>query len=140
MHGKILRHALDWGIMAALLATLLAGPWNGGTVAQAQGPMDVDIFSPSFTALPLSVQPGQRFDIGVATAPGATCVGRLTFRNEPTIELEATTAIGGACGWTVDVPPTARPGTGTIGVDIARRGQGWSLAGVLYVNPVGESR
>ena len=127
-------------ITAVVAAILLAGPWLDSSAAQAQGPMDLGILSPSFTALPLSVQPGQRFDIGVSTAPGATCVGQLAFRNEQPIELEETTATGGACGWTVDVPPTARPGTGTIGVDIARRGQGWSLAGVLYVSPVGESR
>jgi hypothetical protein len=140
MHWHADRGSLGWRIAAVMVAILIAGPWIGSTVAQAQGPMDLGILSPSFTALPLSVQPDQRFDIGVSTAPGATCVGQLTFRDEPPIELEAMTATGGTCGWTVDVPPTARPGTATVGVDFARSGQGWALAGVLYVNAVGESR
>ena len=35
--------------------------------------------------------------------------------------------------------PDARPGTATLSVDISRGGQGWRLAGVIYVSPVGGS-
>ncbi len=112
----------------------------GAATASAQGPMDVGILLPSFSDLPLSVQPGQSFPLTANTAPGAQCVGQVMFRGQPTIELEAQPAPGGTCTWTVDVPPMTRPGTATIGIDVSRSGQGWSLAGVFYVNPVGESR
>src|SRR4051812_377640 len=117
---------------------------TGSEIAQAQGPMDIGIVSPSFSELPISVQPGQTFTIGVSTAPDATCAGSVTFRTppttEPTIELPAMTAAGGICSWTVEVPPTTNPGVGTIGVDIARSGQGWAFSGVVYVSPPGENR
>jgi hypothetical protein len=102
--------------------------------------MDSGILLPSFSDLPLSVQPGQSFPLVASTAPGAQCVGRVTFRNLPPIDLDAQTADGGTCTWTIDVPPTARPGDAIIGIDISRSGQGWALAGVVYVNAVGEFR
>jgi hypothetical protein len=116
----------------------LGGP--GVRTAHAQGGMDIDILSPSFTSLPVSVQPGQEFTISVATAPGARCVGTLTFRGQQPIELEATPAPSGACAWDVGVPLDARPGTGTVSVDLSRSGQHWALSGIVYVSPVGESR
>jgi len=40
----------------------------------------------------------------------------------------------------VDVPPTVRPSTSTISIDISRSGQGWFLAGVFYVTAPDEPR
>ena len=99
--------------------------------------MDIGILSPSFPDLPLALQPGQSFPLVAAIATGSQCVGHVTFRGFPTIDLDPQTASGGTCTWTVDVPPTARPGTATLSVDISRSGQDWSLAGVVYVAPVG---
>lgn len=112
----------------------------GAHVAHAQGGMDVGILTPAFTQLPLSVQPGQQFVIGVATAAGARCVGTLQFRDHPSIELAATPAPGGTCSWTVDVPPTVRPSTGIVTIDLSNGGQHWRLVGTLWVSVVGENR
>lgn len=112
----------------------------GSTTAYAQGGMDIDIVSPSFTDLPYAVQPGQSFTLGVATAPGARCAGAITFRGQQPIELTDSPAPGGACSWTVQTPPDARPGAGIIAVDLSRSGQHWGLYGVILVSPVGENR
>jgi hypothetical protein len=121
-------------------ADLRALSWVGGGPAYAQGDMDIGILSPSWTSLPLSVQPGQTFDLQAATAPGAHCSGQLYFRAQPPIDLDEQVAPGGTCTWTIETPSTAAPGTGTIHLDIDRSGQSWFLAGVLYVDPHGESR
>lgn len=144
--------------VGALLAGLLAGalllapapaelaelaerpPWPGAAVVHAQGGMDIGILSPSFAALPQSVQPGQSFTLAASTATNARCVGQVTFRNEPPVNLDEQTAVGGACTWTVEVPPTLRNGSGSVWIDVSRSGQGWFLAGVFYVNAPGESR
>jgi hypothetical protein len=123
------------GLLAGALLVLPAGP----LVANAQGPMDIGIVLPSFSDLPLSVEPGQSFPLVASTAPGAECVGHVTFRGFPTADLDPQTATDGTCAWTVAVPQNAMPGTATLGVDISRSGQGWSLAGVVYVSPVGGS-
>ena len=102
--------------------------------------MDVGILTPTFSELPLSVKPGDTFVVGVATAPGARCSGQMAFRNQPPIELGEMPAPRGSCSWSVDVPPAAYPGTGTLVVDIARSGQTWALFGVVYVSPVGAAR
>ena len=133
------------GLLAAVLALLPAPTpdstaWLGATPALAQGPVDIGILLPSFSDLPFSVQPGQSFPLIANTAPGASCVGQVTFRDHPPIDLEAQTAPGGICTWTVTVPPTTRPGTATVGIGISRSGQDWSLAGVFYVNAYGENR
>ena len=133
------------GLLAAVLSLLPmstsdATAWLGAVPARAQGPVDIGILLPSFTDLPLSVQPGQSFPLIANTAPGASCVGQVTFRDLPPIALDAQTASNGTCTWTVAVPPVTRPGTATIGIGISRSGQDWSLAGVFYVNAYGESR
>lgn len=133
------------GLLAAALALLPAPPldaaaWLGATPVYAQGPVDIGILLPTFSGLPLSVQPGQSFPLIVNTAPGARCVGQVTFRDHPPIELEAQAASDGTCTWTVDVPPTTRPSTAIIGIGLSRSGQNWSLAGVFYVGAIGESR
>jgi hypothetical protein len=125
---------------SALLAGLLALLAVSVTTANAQGGMDVGILTPSFSELPLSVQPGETFVIGVSTAPGARCSGQVTFRDHPPIDLEEIPAPSGTCSWSVTVPPTVRPSTGTIVIPITRSGQWWTLYGVAYVRPVGESR
>jgi hypothetical protein len=143
----MLRTALA-GLLAGLVALLptpspalqSSAPWLGAAPALAQGGMDYGILLPSFSDLPLSVQPGQSFPLIVNTAPGTQCVGRVDFRGEPTIELDAQPAPSGTCAWTIDVPQTARPGTAIIGIDFNRGGQDWSLAGVTFVNAIGESR
>jgi hypothetical protein len=133
------------GLLAAILTLLPtsasdATTWLGATPARAQGPVDIGILLPSFTDLPFSVQPGQSFPLIANTAPGASCVGQVTFRDLPPIVLDAQTAPNGVCTWTVAVPPVTRPGTATISIGLNRSGQNWSLAGVFYVNAVGESR
>jgi hypothetical protein len=136
---------------ATMLAVLLTGlplplPSTGLTervgisVAQAQGGMDVSILTPSFSQLPRTVHPGEQFTIGALTAAGAQCVGTLEFRDHPVIELSAMPAPGGECAWTVDVPPTVRPSTGIIMIDLSKGGQSWQLAGTLWVSVVGENR
>jgi hypothetical protein len=139
-------------VLAGLLAflpvpasTLPHAPWLplGAATTAAQGGMDVDILTPSWIELPLAVQPGQSFVASVATAAGARCSGETMFRSQPPLppaELDETPAPAGVCSWTVDVPPTAYPGSGTIVVDITRSGQTWALYGVVYVQPVGDSR
>ena len=102
--------------------------------------MDIGILSPSFAELPQSVQPGQIFTLVASTAPNARCVGQVMFRNVPPVALDEQTATGGTCAWTVEVPPTLRNGSGSVAIDVSRNGQGWSLAGVFYVNAPGESR
>src|SRR5262245_15619679 len=114
-------------IGAAMLAVLLAvlpvpaadAPGGrslppGAVTASAQGGMDIGILSPSFIELPRSVLPGDTFVVGVSTAPGARCSGQVAFRDHPPIDLEEVPAPGGSCSWTVTVPPTVRPSTGTI--------------------------
>ena len=115
-------------------------PPLGATQASAQGGMDVGILTPSFGELPRSVSPGETFAIGASTAPGARCSGQVAFRDHPPIDLEEVAAPGGTCSWTVSVPPTVRPSTGTIVVPITRSGQWWTLYGIVYVRPVGEGR
>ena len=124
--GSILPHAV--------VSRLGAGP------ASAQGRMDVGILTPSFSELPGSVLPGDTFTIGVSTAPGARCTGQVTFRDHPPIDLEEAAAPGGTCSWTIMVPPTVRSSTATIVIPITRSGQWWTLYGIVYVRPVGESR
>jgi hypothetical protein len=140
-------------IGSAVLATLLAvlpGPALDGprvkrlplaaTTANAQGRMDIGILSPTFSQLPSSVLPGETFEIGVSTAPGARCTGQVTFRDQPPIDLDEAPAPSGTCSWSVTVPTTTRPGTATIVIPITRSGQWWTLHGIVYVRPVGESR
>ena len=109
-------------------------------MARAQGGMDVSILTPSFSQLPRTVQPGEQFTIGALTAAGAQCEGTLVFRDHPVIELSAMRAPGGECTWTVDVPPTVRPSTGIITIDLSKGGQSWKLFGTLWVSVVGENR
>ena len=127
-------------IKSGLLALLLTLIPLGGAPARAQGGMDVGILTPSFSELPRAVSPGDTFAIGVATAPGARCSAQVTFQNHPPIDLDEVPAPGGACTWTVTVPPDQRPSTATIVVPITRSGQWWTLYGIVYVRPVGESR
>ena len=136
-------------VLAALLAILpvpasdilRATAWPPGALStSAQGGMDVGILTPSFSELPRSAWPGDTFVVGVSTAPGARCSGQVAFRDHPPIDLEEVAAPGGACAWTVTVPPTVRPSTATITVPITRSGQWWTLYGIVYVRPVGESR
>jgi hypothetical protein len=117
---------------------LMALPGVG--VAWAQGGMDVDILTPGFTELPLSVQPGEPFTVSAATAAGAQCVGTVAFRDHPSIELAAMAAPDGICSWDVTTPPTVRPSTGIVHIDIDRGGQTWALTGTLWVSVVGERR
>ena len=113
----------------------------GAVTSRAQGGMDIGILTPSFSELPRSsLLPGDTFAIGVSTAPGARCSGQVTFRDHLPIDLEELAAPGGNCSWTVTVPPDVRPSTGTIVVPITRSGQWWTLYGIVYVRPVGESR
>lgn len=112
----------------------------GAADVSAQGGMDLGILSPSFTALPTMLKPGQEFTITAATATGARCGGWIVFRNLPPIELENQPAPAATCSWTVTVPPTARAGTANIGIEITRNGQSWALYGITYVSPIGENR
>ncbi len=112
----------------------------GAASSSAQGRMDVGILTPSFGELPGSVLPGDTFVVGVSTAPGARCSGQVSFRDHPPVDLEEVAAPGGACAWSVTVPPTVRPSTATIVVPITRSGQWWTLYGIVYVHPVGEAR
>jgi hypothetical protein len=114
-------------------------PVLGAQPASAQGPMDTDILLPEFSDLPLTVEPGQTFPLTAATVPGAQCVGHVTFRGFPTTDLDPQTTPDGTCTWDVAVPSAAPPGTATLMIDISRGGQDWSLAGVVYVSPVGGS-
>jgi hypothetical protein len=143
--GRLLGSALLAGLLAVAPAPAAdrTDPTPllvGAQAVRAQGGMDVGILLPSFYELPMAVNPGETFTIGASTAPGARCAGQLSFRNLPPIDLEAVAAPGGACAWTVTVPPTTRNGNGTIAIDISRNGQRWALYGVVYVRPVGESR
>src|SRR6476469_1067620 len=122
-HRRHLLRTLLAGLLAGTLLLLPGSPpnaigtspsWLGIPAASAQGPMDIGIRLPSFSDLPLSVLPGQSFPLVASTAPGAQCIGHLTFRGFPTIDFDPQTTPDGACSWTVDVPPTARPGTATI--------------------------
>ena len=112
----------------------------GAVTAIAQGGMDIGILAPSFSELPRSLLPGDTFVVGVSTAPGARCSGQVAFRDHPPIDLEEMPAPGGSCSWTVTVPPTVRPSTGTLVIPITRSGQWWTLYGIVYVRPVGEGR
>ena len=133
--SRSIRHVALAGLLAGalLLLSSVLSP------ASAQGPMDSDILLPEFSDLPLTVEPGQTFPLVAATVPGAQCVGHVTFRGSPTTDLDAQTTPDGTCSWDVAVPPTAPPGTATLMIDISRGGQDWSLAGVVYVSPVGGS-
>jgi hypothetical protein len=102
--------------------------------------MDTAVTSPNMNDLPLSVHPGDTFDVNVSTAPSAGCVGSIAFRGVPPIPLSDTSASGTICSWSVTVPATAQPGTAIVTAQVARGGQSANVAGVVYVNPVGESR
>jgi hypothetical protein len=115
-------------------------PAIGAMLAHAQGGMDIGIVSPSFIDLPMSVEPGQQFILTVSTAPGAGCAGRIDFRNQPQIDLDGQPARAGTCSWPVDVPPTVRPSTAIIEIDLSRSGQSWTLNGIVYVRAPGEPR
>ena len=138
------RRALASTLLAALLAVLPVPaadvPPFGAATSYAQGGMDIGILTPSFSDLPRSVLPGDTFTVGVSTAPGARCSGQVTFRDHPPIDLDEVAATGGACAWSVTAPPTVRSSTATIVVPITRSGQWWTLYGIVYVRPVGESR
>lgn len=127
------------GLLAGALLLVPSLPSSSPSSVNAQGPMDSDILLPEFSDLPLTVEPGQTFPLVAATAPGAQCVGHVTFRGSPTTDLEAQTTPDGTCAWDVTVPSTAPPGTATLLIDISRGGQDWSLAGVVYVSPPGGS-
>jgi hypothetical protein len=127
------------GLLAVVLLLVPLLPTSSPSSANAQGPMDTDILLPEFSDLPLTVQPGQTFPLVAATVPGAQCVGHVTFRGSPTTDLDPQTTPDGTCTWDVAVPPSAPPGTATLMIDISRGGQDWSLAGVVYVSPVGGS-
>src|SRR5581483_6034804 len=47
--------------------------------------MDTDVTSADVSDIPLSVQPGDTFSIGIDAAPGAHCAGTITFRGPPPI-------------------------------------------------------
>jgi hypothetical protein len=102
--------------------------------------IDPDITTPGFSELPISVQPGETFTIGVDAAPGAHCAGSITFRALMPAELPDVAAEGEICSWSVTAPATTSPGTAVIAVQVARSGQSWPLAGVVYVAPIGEAR
>ena len=148
--GRLVAPAMLAIILAVLPVTasdlsqapvLHATIWSlGAARASAQGGMDVGILTPSFGELPRSISPGETFVVGVSTAPGARCSGQVAFRDHPPIDLEEVAAPGGTCSWAVTVPPTVRLGTATIEIPITRNGQWWTLNGVVYVRPVGESR
>jgi hypothetical protein len=102
--------------------------------------MDVEVTSSDITDIPLSVQPGQTFTIGIDAAPGAHCAGTITFRGPPPIELPDVVANGEICSWSVTTPTIARQGTAIVDTQVSKNGQSWRVAGVVYVNPPGESR
>jgi hypothetical protein len=102
--------------------------------------MDVEVTSSDVTEIPLSVQPGQTFTIGIDAAPGAHCAGTITFRGPPPIELPDVVANGEICSWSVTTPTIARQGTAIVDTQVSKNGQSWRVAGVVYVNPPGESR
>ena len=133
----VLAERLIRSVLLALLLTLLP---TGAATSSAQGRMDIGILAPSFSELPRSALPGETFAVGVSTAPGARCSGQVTFRDHPPIDLEEVPAPGGSCSWSVTVPPTVRPSTATLVIPITRSGQWWTLHGIVYVPPVGESR
>jgi hypothetical protein len=145
VHGLSCR-LIGAAMLAALLAVLPVPaldvpsarlPSLGATTSSAQGGMDIGILTPSFSELPRSALPGETFVIGVSTAPGARCSGQVSFRDHPPIDLEEVPAPGGVCSWTVTVPPTVRPSTGTIVIPITRSGQWWTLYGIIYIRQVG---
>ena len=143
--GRLVGSTLLAGLLAILPIPAAGGLHPllsiGAMTSRAQGGMDIGILTPSFSDLPgSSLLPGDSFTIGVSTAPGARCHGQVTFRDHPPIDLEEMAAPGGVCSWSVSVPPTVRPSTGTIVVPITRSGQWWTLYGIVYVRPVGESR
>jgi hypothetical protein len=117
------------------LSTSTIPPDSGVTAS-----MDTAVTSPAINDLPLSVDPGDTFDVNVSTAPSAHCAGSITFRGLPPMALADTDANGSICSWSVTVPTTAQPGTAVIGAQVARSGQRANIAGVVYVNPFGESR
>lgn len=130
---------------ALVLAIALAGLPLPSSVAEhgvaaAEERIDVGLANLAFSALPLSVEPAATFEIGVEAAPGVTCSGEVAFREQPPIALDPVAADGGTCRWSVTVPPAARPGSARIAVEVARSGQLGRLYGVVYVNPLGESR
>jgi hypothetical protein len=142
--GRLIGSALLAALLAVLPVPALDAPGVtllplGATTASGQGGMDIGILSPSFSQLPGSVLPGETFEIGVSTAPGARCTGQVTFRDHPPIDLDEAPAPRGICSWSVTVPPTTRPSTGTIVIPITRSGQWWTLHGIVYVRPVGEA-
>lgn len=132
LRGRLFRSAL-----LAFLVTLLP---LGAATSSAQGGMDIGILTPAFSELPRSVLPGETFAVGVSTAPGARCSGQVTFRDHPPVALDEVPAPGGTCSWTVTVPATVRPSTATLEIPITRSGQWWTLYGIVYVPPVGETR
>ena len=143
--GRLIGSAMLAALCVVLPVPATDGPrarWllPGAAASSAQGGMDIGILTPSFSELPRSVWPGETFAVGVSTAPGARCSGQVAFRDHPPIDLEEVRAPGGTCAWTVAVPPTVRPSTGTIVIPITRSGQWWTLHGIVYVRPVGESR
>ena len=96
---------------------------------------------PRFVDLPNSVQPGDTLTIWVDAASSAHCVGTIAFRGVSPIELPDVAVDGTLCAWSVIVPDTGGPGTAIIDVRISRGNEvAPRLAGVVYVNPIGESR
>jgi hypothetical protein len=117
------------------LSTSTIPPDPGVTAA-----MDTEVTSPAINDLPLSVHPGDTFAVNVDTAPSAHCAGSITFRGVPPMALPDMVAAGEICSWSVTVPTTAQPGTAIVAAQVARGGQSANVAGVVYVNPFGESR
>jgi len=158
-YPRLLRAAL---VTASVLASLLALPVQVGSAStmglspavrqtpyQASGPtrpdlpslIDVDMTDPRFVDLPDSVQPGDILTIWVDAAASARCVGTITFRGVPPVELPDVAVDGTICAWSVIVPGTSQPGTAIIEVQISRGSDvAPRLAGVVYVHPIGESR
>jgi hypothetical protein len=111
-------------------------PFDPGVSAS----MDVTVTSADVTDIPLSVQPGQTFTVTIHAATGAHCAGTITFRGPPPMELADVAANGEVCAWSVTTPDIARQGTAIVDTQVTKNGQSWRVAGVVYVNPPGESR
>jgi hypothetical protein len=113
-------------------------PGSGTSPVPAR--LDPLLTTPGFSELPRSVEPGQEFTIGVETAPGAHCAGSIAFRAMDPVDLPDVPTNGQICSWRVTAPVTTSPGTAVVTVEVSKSGQSWRLAGVVYVNPVGEAR
>ena len=105
---------------------------SGGS-REAWGPVDVGMFELNFRELPIAVNAGQTFVVGVQAPPGAACTGWISYPGNEWQSLDEVGTRVRGCNWEVTVPVSTRPGSLALAADVSRGGQSRSILGVVYV-------